>query len=210
VTGKCLAALAQDEIIKPLNLERTFFNPLIALQTEIAACETGNVYERETCREAGVADSAWWRRKLIWGEVHDGNAHFLGGAAGHAGLFSTAPETSRIAEQFVAGQSELLKPQTCDLFRINMTEGLEEARSIAWQLALTKESTAGPALPPESFGHTGFTGTSCWVDPHHKRIFVLLTNRTHAHSLPFVNINSIRRQFHFLAVTALNDAEPPQ
>jgi len=85
-----------------------------------------------------------------------------------------------------------------------MTVGLEEARSVAWQLATTKDSTAGPRLSPDSFGHTGFTGTSCWIDPGRERVFILLTNRTHARDLPFVNINSVRRQFHTLAVSELD------
>ena len=91
--------------------------------------------------------------------------------------------------------------------RSNMTGGLNEARSVAWQLAITPESAAGPALPLNSYGHSGFTGTSCWIDPDHERVFILLTNRTHARSLPFVNINSIRRQFHTLAVAALDERQ---
>ncbi|HEX7294442.1 MAG TPA: serine hydrolase, partial [Pyrinomonadaceae bacterium] len=147
-----------------------------------------------------------WRSALIWGEVHDGNAHFLGGAAGHAGLFSTAEETWRLAQQFLPGRTKLLKPETCELFRQNMTAGLEEARTIGWQTATSPESTAGTDLPPDSFGHTGFTGTSCWIDPQHERVFILLTNRTHGHPRPFVNINSVRRQFHSMAAGALNKA----
>jgi CubicO group peptidase (beta-lactamase class C family) len=88
-----------------------------------------------------------------------------------------------------------------------MTKDLEEARSIAWQLASTPDSTAGPHLSPASFGHLGFTGTSCWNDPAHERTFILLTNRTHTHTLPFVNINSVRRSFHTLAVAALNQRD---
>ena len=176
------------------------------MQTGIAACETGNVYEAETCQETEMREYGNWRKHLIWGEVHDGNAYFLGGVAGHAGLFSTVSEATRVASQFLVGQSEMLEPETCEMFRSNLTEGLEEARSIGWQLAVTPESTAGSALPPDSYGHTGFTGTSCWIDPHHERVFMLLTNRTHARSLPFANINSLRRQFHSLAVTALDTA----
>jgi CubicO group peptidase (beta-lactamase class C family) len=140
---------------------------------------------------------------LIWGEVHDGNGYFLGGAAGHAGLFSTAPETLVLAHQFLAGRSELLSAPTCELFSKNLTEGLEEARSLGWQLAATRDSAAGLDLPPDSFGHSGFTGTSCWTDPHKERVYILLTNRTHARQLPFVNINSVRRKFHSLAVAEL-------
>jgi CubicO group peptidase (beta-lactamase class C family) len=203
LTGKRLTELSQDEVFLPLGLKQTFFNPEIAMQTGIAACETGNVYEREMWRESNASEYENWRQDLIWGQVHDGNAHFLGGAAGHAGLFSTGQETLILASQFVASQSRLLKPKTCELFRENMTVGLEEARSLAWKLAVSKDAIAGPDLPPDSFGHSGFTGTSCWIDPHHERIFILLTNRTHARSLPFANINSARRQFHSLAVAAL-------
>lgn len=205
-TGKQVRDLARLEIFEALRLQSTFFNPEIAMQTGIAASETGNAYEQATSREMGTTEYADWRENLIWGEVHDGNAHFLGGAAGHAGLFSTVTETARIAAQFLSGQSEILSAQTCELFRTNMTGGLEEARSIAWQLAATPESAAGPALPPDSYGHSGFTGTSCWIDPHRERVFVLLTNRTHAHSLPFANINSVRREFHTLAAAALETA----
>ena len=203
LTGKDIGQLAQSEIFHPLQLKRTFFNPERAIQTGIAACELGNAYERETCRATNAGQYTNWREDLIWGQVHDGNAFFLGGAAGHAGLFADAADTLTIANQFLADRSELLKPESCELFRTNMTEGLNEARSVGWQLAVTRDSTAGPSLSPDSFGHTGFTGTTCWIDPKNQRVFILLTNRTHAHPPPFTNINSVRRQFHTLAVEAL-------
>ena len=203
MTGQRLADMAQREIFEPLQLQQTFFNPELALQTGIAACETGNVYEKNMCEETGTGEYQNSRRRLIWGEVHDGNAYFLGGAAGHAGLFSTAGDVFQLAQQFIGESSRLLTPDTCRLFQQNMTEGLEEARSLGWQLAATKDSTAGSNLPPESFGHSGFTGTSVWIDPTHARVFILLTNRTHARELPFANINSVRREFHTLATTEI-------
>jgi CubicO group peptidase (beta-lactamase class C family) len=197
--------LARRDIFDPLHLERTFFNPALAQQTGVAACESGNSYERDMCElDAALPAYSNWRTGSIWGEVHDGNAHFLGGAAGHAGLFSTAGETLRLASQFIGGLSALLSNKTCELFRENMTEGLNEARTFAWQLAATKDSTAGPSLPADAFGHTGFTGTSCWIDPNGRRAYILLTNRTHARTLPFANINQVRRDFHTLAAEALN------
>jgi CubicO group peptidase (beta-lactamase class C family) len=207
LTGKQLAQLAQDEIFGPLKLRATFFNPKQAVRTGIAACEAGNAYEREMCeRDHAIQTYADWRTGVIWGEVHDGNAHFLGGAAGHAGLFSTAGETLHLANQFIGGLSNLLSRDTCELFRRNMTDGLNESRSLAWQLAATRESTAGPSLPPDAFGHTGFTGTSCWVEAAGEQVYILLTNRTHAHALPFANINQVRRDFHTLAAAALTVA----
>jgi CubicO group peptidase (beta-lactamase class C family) len=207
LTGKHLAQLAQAEIFEPLALGATFFNPKAAVRDGVAACENGNAYEREMCeRDHAVQTYADLRTRVIWGEVHDGNAHFLGGAAGHAGLFSTAGETLHLANQFIGGLSRLLARDTCELFRRNMTEGLNESRSLAWQLAATKESTAGPGLPPDAFGHTGFTGTSCWIDAAGERVYILLTNRTHAHPLPFANINQVRRDFHTMAAAALTVA----
>ncbi|HVF44063.1 MAG TPA: serine hydrolase domain-containing protein [Pyrinomonadaceae bacterium] len=202
LAGESLAELARREIFAPLELRRTFFNPAAALQTEVAACEiAGNAYERAMCGEQGGGGG--WREQTIWGEVHDGNAFFLGGAAGHAGLFSTARETLALARQFLAGRTRLLRPETCALFRTKMTPGLNEARSPAWQLAATPDSTAGAALPPDAFGHLGFTGTSCWIDPNQERVYLLFTNRTHTRTLPFANINGVRRQFHTLAAAAL-------
>ena len=201
-----------QEMINELGLGRTAFNPLSPelpvplVRAEIAASENGNVYEGQTCAEMGYLSPQtssvslkWLRDRPIWGEVHDGNAFFMGGVAGHAGLFSTAEDVFRIAIQFLPNFSTFLKPETCELFRTNFTNGLNENRSFAFQLASTECSTAGTVLPPESFGHNGFTGTSLWIDPVQERIYILLTNRTHSHSLPFVNINAVRRRFHGLA-----------
>ncbi len=204
MTGHTLVDMARNEIFEPLALQQTFFNPEEALQTGIAACETGNAYERDMIEQSGAGAYENSRQRLIWGEVHDGNAYFLGGAAGHAGLFSSAPDTFMLAQQFLPDSSKLLTPQTCMLFRTNMTPELEESRSLAWQLAETSESTAGLDLPRDSFGHNGFTGTSLWIDPEQHRVFILLTNRTHARQLPFANINGVRRRFNSLAVAALN------
>ncbi|HKP47852.1 MAG TPA: serine hydrolase domain-containing protein [Pyrinomonadaceae bacterium] len=203
MNGHALGELAAREIFQPLALQNTFFNPEAAKQTGIAACEVGNAYERQMCSDGNLGDYNDWRSDLIWGQVHDGNAHFLGGAAGHAGLFSNAAETFVMAQQFIPAETKLLKFETCALFRTNMTPGLNEARSLGWQLAQTADSIAGADLPADSFGHSGFTGTSCWIDAQTERVFILLTNRTHAHGLPFTNINSVRRRFHSLANAAL-------
>jgi len=218
-------------VVDRLGFNRTSFDPLSQgiARIEIAASEMGNEYEKQTCIEKGYLPSqvqkpdreggrnidfdsyaltnarasANLRTRQIWGEVHDGNAYFLGGIAGHAGLFSTAEEVFKIALQFLPEYTNVLKPETCELFRTNFTPGMNEDRSFAFQLASTKDSTAGTRMSPESFGHNGFTGTSLWIDPAMDRIFVLLTNRTHAHPLPFVNINSVRRRFHDLAIEEL-------
>ncbi len=206
IYGKTLDEIARMEIFEPLNLQNTFYNPPKKLQKRIAASEKGNEYEKQICVEMGFDVSKYdWRDYQIWGEVHDGNCYFMNGVSGHAGLFSTAEETFKIAQQFLANKTKLLKSETCELFRANFTPNLNEARSIAFQLAETKDSTAGKALSKDSFGHLGFTGTSLWIEPETERIFILLTNRTHARELPFANINSVRRRFHELAVEMLDN-----
>ncbi len=200
--GERIDKIAQKEIFESLNLKNTFYNPPKDLRPRIAASEKGNEFEKQMCVEQGYkfrAPHSAFRTKQIWGEVHDGNCWFMNGVSGHAGLFSTAEETFKIARQFLANQTILLKPETCELFRTNFTQNLNEARSIAFQLAVTKDSTASAALSKDSFGHLGFTGTSVWIDPQTERIYILLTNRTHARRLPFANINDVRRRFHELA-----------
>ena len=223
IYAKSLDVITKEEIINALNLKSAFFNPPMAIRPKIAASEFGNFYEKQTCLELGcdLTLDDWrdykmweelgydvpnygWRDYQIWGEVHDANARFMNGVSGHAGLFSSAEETFRIAQQFLANQTKLLEPATCALFRTNFTPGLNEARSIAFQLAETPDSTASTALAKDSFGHLGFTGTSLWIEPETERVFILLTNRTHAREFPFVNINSTRRRFHELATEILN------
>lgn len=204
--GRRFDEIAKTEIFEPLNLKSTFYDPSLSLRKQIAASEKGNEYEKQMCVDLGYDVSKYnWREYQIWGEVHDGNCHFMNGVSGHAGLFSNAFETFKIAQQFLADQTKLLKPETCVLFRTNFTENLNEARSIAFQLAATENSTAGEFLPINSFGHLGFAGTSLWIDPENERIYILLTNRTHARPLPFANINDARRRFHELAANALDE-----
>ena len=220
VFGERLDSLAQREIFEPLGLSRTMFNPPTELLREIAATERGQEFELanaiadSNARFAGDektlapqydrtgVSQACWRKELIWGEVHDGNANFMEGVAGHAGLFSTARDSFRIANQFLPG-SELLKPESLGLFTINLTPGYATSRSLAWILAATPECSAGPALPPTAFGHNGFTGTSIWIDPRRRRVFILLTNRVHPR-VDAIDMREIRRQFNALAIETLS------
>jgi serine-type D-Ala-D-Ala carboxypeptidase len=200
IGGKPLDELARQNIFEPLGLNKTCFLPPRHLRSEVAASETGNEHEK---RLSGDLASAYenWRKEVIWGEVHDQNAFFLGGVAGHAGLFGPAREVYHLARQFLPG-SRLLE-RALELFRENLTPGCEEGRSLGWVLASVGLTSAGPALPASSFGHTGFTGTSLWIDPESARIYILLTNRTHPVYKEF-NMNERRRRFHMLAKSAFN------
>lgn len=210
--GNSLDDLARQMIFAPLKLMRTGFKPDLSLRLEIAAAEAGNRYEERLAQEklakeklatslqARVIQFKGWRSEVIWGQVHDMNAYFLGGVAGHAGLFSTAQEVYRMACQFLPG-SRLLKPETLALFSTNFTPGCSEGRSLGWLLASVGITAAGATLSPSSFGHVGFTGTSLWIDPETVTIYILLTNRTHPEYRDF-NMNERRRRFHACAQAA--------
>lgn len=220
LTGDRLDQIAQQEVFNPLKLKRTFFNPALELRREIAATEFGQNHERKSVAEMKIVCPTTTsndapndapddkrlrplrRKHLLWGEVHDGNAYFMEGVAGHAGLFSTAREVFRLANQFIKG-SQLLKNESLPLFTHNYTIGHNDARSIGWMLAASKDCSAGGALPDSAFGHTGFTGTSVWLDGQKQRVLVLLTNRVHP-QVRDLGMKSTRQQFHQLAVEALN------
>jgi len=182
LSGQSLGRLFQSEIAGPLRLTRTMFNPPERLKPEIAA--TGD------------------EQQVIWGTPHDPNAAFNRGVAGHAGLFSTAREVFKICEQFWPG-AKLVSGLSLALFTENLTRGSDDHRSVAWLLASTADCSAGPALPPTALGHTGFTGTSIWIDPQKKRALILLTNRLHPRQTDF-DMKPIRQRFNTLAVEQLD------
>lgn len=197
VAGDRLDRLARREIFDPLRLERTMFNPPSELMRLTAATEMGRNHERVTCgRQPSAGDE-----RLVWGEVHDGNAQFLGGVSGHAGLFSTAREVFIIANQFLR-DSLLVSPRSLELFRTNFTPTGASHRSIGWLLATTDDCSAGPKLSKSALGHTGFTGTSVWMEPDPRRVMVLLTNRVHP-KVGKIDMKEPRREFNSLAIEEL-------
>jgi CubicO group peptidase (beta-lactamase class C family) len=124
-----------------------------------------------------------WRGRLLQGEVHDENAWTLGGAAGHAGLFGTAAGVGAFARRVLDGLSgesgdrALAAPETLARFaRKSTVPG--SSRALAWDTMLPT-SSCGTRLSPHAIGHTGFTGTSLWIDPAQDLYIVLLTNRVH-------------------------------
>jgi CubicO group peptidase (beta-lactamase class C family) len=121
-----------------------------------------------------------WRGRLLVGEVHDENTWALGGAAGHAGLFGTAAAVgafARAALRTIAGEPLLAAPATMRTF-INRTDVPGSSRALGWDTMLPS-SSCGTQLSPTSIGHTGFTGTSLWIDWERDLYVVFLTNRVH-------------------------------
>ncbi|WP_082536343.1 MULTISPECIES: serine hydrolase [unclassified Roseateles] len=123
--------------------------------------------------------------QLLRGEVHDPTARKMGGAAGHAGLFTTTADLARFARMLLTGGlaedgRRLLSPESVALLTTPQSPAaLAEKRSLGWDIASPFSRPRGSLYPPTSFGHTGFTGCAFWLDPTSRSFFVLLSNRVH-------------------------------
>ena len=178
-----------NKLTIPGAVKDAYLNPRTSLRPRIAATEWGQRYE------AKMGNIKALRDRLIWGETHDGNAFFAGGTAGNAGLFATARAVFHMAQAWV--NAEILPAEIVREATRNHTAGLDDARGLGWQLPTGSEATK--MLSPRAYGHTGFTGTSLWIEPERDRIMVLLTNRVHPCAAP-INIQRIRGEFHRMAL----------
>ena len=166
VSGVSLDVLADSLVFKPLGMNTTFYNPPSKKLSRVIPTEVGDGY----------------RNGLIHGEVHDENAHSLGGVAGHAGLFSTAEDLAVFSQMIlnggIYGWKRIFKLETIQLFtsKANVVEG--SSRCLGWDSPDGKAS-GGVYLSDSSFGHTGYTGTSLWIDPENNMFVILLTNAVH-------------------------------
>ncbi|MGQ9752409.1 MAG: serine hydrolase domain-containing protein [Thermoanaerobaculaceae bacterium] len=195
-----LDSLFRREILEPLRLGSELgFRP--AMSTPVALGEKRFFVEEALCRQRGISTPPPPHLPEVW-SCDDGNARGLGGVAGNAGLFGTARGVLRLAAEYLPGGGQLLRGEEAALAVQNWTSGHSQARGLGWQLAITEGSSAGPALSPLAFGHTGFTGTSVWVDPERRAIFVLLGNRLHPGGRT-PDFHPLRRRFHTLAVAGL-------
>jgi CubicO group peptidase (beta-lactamase class C family) len=165
LSGQPLDVFAREQIFAPLKMNETSYNPPPQFLARIPPTELDT-----------------WRGRMVHGQVHDENAFALGGVSGHAGLFSTARNLATFLYMLLNGGAydggRLLKPETIALFtsRQNIVEG--SSRALGWDTADGKNS-AGQFMSPRAFGHTGFTGTSVWVDPEKNMFVILLSNRVH-------------------------------
>jgi CubicO group peptidase (beta-lactamase class C family) len=141
---------------------------------------------RPRCAPTGIDQ---WRGRLLTGEVHDENCWALGGAAGHAGLFGTAAAVGAFARavlRTIHGEAILSQPETIRTF-ITREPIPGSSRALGWDTMLPT-SSCGTLMSPSAIGHTGFTGTSLWIDWERDLYVVLLTNRVH----PTRDNNAIR------------------
>jgi CubicO group peptidase (beta-lactamase class C family) len=119
---------------------------------------------------------------VVHGEVHDENAFAMGGVAAHAGLFGAAEDLARFAQMMLNGgvfeHKRIVSRETLEKFTTRANLVPESSRALGWDTP-SANSSAGDLFSPRSFGHTGFTGTSMWIDPERKLFAILLTNRVH-------------------------------
>jgi CubicO group peptidase (beta-lactamase class C family) len=174
ISGVSLDRAFRERIAAPLGLGGLGFVVGGSRLAVAAPTERGNSFEREMAGADGA--SFPWRSGIIRGEVHDGNAHALGGVSGHAGLFGTAREVAAVAK-------EILNPKVLDLpararERLLLPSRPGADRTFGFVLARGSEAARG-VLPDDAPGHVGFTGTSLWLDPARNSVYVLLTNRVH-------------------------------
>jgi CubicO group peptidase (beta-lactamase class C family) len=147
-------------------------------------------------RTAPTQENAF-RGRLLVGEVDDDNTWALGGAAGQAGLFGTAAavgECARHVLQVLAGRVGAFRQDTLETFVARRTDVPGSSRALGWDTMLPT-SSCGTRMSPRAFGHTGFTGTSLWIDPDRRAYVVLLTNRVHPNAGNNA-IKEVRRAFH--------------
>lgn len=194
LTGKPLDVLAREYIFAPLGMANSMYNPPKKIWPAIAPTEMDNQY----------------RHRQIQGEVHDENAAAIGGVSGHAGVFSTAPDLAAFCQMLLNGgvyaHQRILRRATIAEFTIpqQLSSG---TRTLGWA-APTPGGSSGQFFGPHSFGHTGFTGTSIWIDPDKQVFVVFLTNRVYPTRENQKHIK-VRPALHDAVMQALGLADSP-
>jgi uncharacterized protein YbbC (DUF1343 family)/CubicO group peptidase (beta-lactamase class C family) len=175
ISGAPLDQFASERIFGPLGMKDTMFNPPESLRPRIAPTEP--------CTEGGWPCQGPGA-KMLRGTVHDPTARRMGGVAGHAGLFGTAADLANFCRMLLAGGTykgkEVLAPLTVAKLTTPSTAADERSvRALGWDVDSAFSSNRGELLPLGSFGHTGFTGTSLWIDPATRMFVIFLSSRLH-------------------------------
>lgn len=228
VTGEPIDRFASANVFVPLGMTDTRYCPPAAWLDRIAPTERGESFEKRTARANGGRHPDARREGETRGAVHDGNAFYaLNGVSGHAGLFATAADVGRYAAAWLkpygAHSSMLFSPATIALATADHTSALNLRRGLGWVVAdadpigrhtrwirnggAPEELANGPfaggeLLGPGGFGHTGFTGTSVFINSSHTVAIVLLTNRVHPDASNRAIVR-VRALFHNAVLAAL-------
>lgn len=184
----------QARVLDPLELASVTYNPL----------QHGHDRNHITPTE----DDPGWRQRRAWGEVHDENACGVGGIAGHAGLFATAHDVAALGQAWLENDPRLRIPRDLmDDARREHAETDGSRRGLGWHLRAAVDSSFSDQMSFHSYGHTGFTGTSLWIDPETRLVVACLTNRVYpGREKP--GIFAFRQAVHGLLATALSTWPP--
>src|SRR6266550_7116475 len=182
VSGQMLDEFARRNIFVPLAMRDTGFNPAATLTSRIAPTEKrrGQMnYLGDSGENAGPQGEQWLR-----GQVHDPTSFRMSGVAGHAGLFSTADDLAIFCQMILRGGTfngrRILSPMgVATMTRPRAIADNGSARGLGWDITTSFSTNKGDLFPLGSFGHTGFTGTSMWIDPASDSFVIFLSNRVH-------------------------------
>ncbi len=190
ISGKRIDELSKEMLYNPLGMRNTMYNPPKSLLPRIAPTEIGGSMNRG----------------LIHGDVHDENTFFFSGVSSHAGLFSTAEDLAKQAQMLLNGgvyqHRRYMWPSTIKYWTSRQHMPEWSSRALGWDTPSEHGSLAGDYFSKGSFGHTGFTGTSIWIDPNRKIAIILLTNRVHP-TRKRGGIREVRRAFYNATMKAL-------
>jgi len=169
LTGKMLNDYARENIFEPLGMHETMFLPPASLRPRIAPTEIDPTTGQP-----------------LRGQVHDDTARYMGGVAGHAGVFTTAQDLALFAQMMLdqgqANGQRLFSAATVQKFTSPQSPPDQPIlRGLGWDIDSPYSSNRGELFPIGSYGHTGFTGTSVWIDPFSKTYVIILTNAVHPH-----------------------------
>ena len=194
VSGEMLSDYARENIFQPLGMKDSMFQPAASLDSRIAPTEI---------------DPA--TGKPLRGVVHDDTARYMGGVAGHAGLFTTADDLAKFTQMMLdRGESNgvrLFPPGVVDKF-ISPASPADQPilRGLGWDIDSPYSSNRGELFPIGSYGHTGFTGTSVWIDPASRTYVILLTNVVHPHRGK--SLSSLRSRVATIAAASFGISAP--
>jgi len=191
VSGYSLDEYARRKIYQPLGMNDTGFRPASELRGRVAPTEK-------------VGES------VFRGVVHDPTSRAMGGVAGHAGLFTTATDMARFCRMMLQKGTldghAIFKPATVDLMTsVQTPPGVTARRGLGWDIDSPYAGLRGAHFPLGSFGHTGWTGTSLWIDPYSQTFVIFLSNRNHPSEEG--TVGGLRAQLSTLAAEALTDVD---
>ncbi len=196
ITAMPLDRFCRRRIFGPLGLQALGFIDLTMVRTGRVELVSDRIASTSKCS---------WRKKILCGEVEDENAWLMAGVAGHAGLFGTAADVDRLAQEIETagrgGGSFLPQELIREMWTVDTTvDG--STRTLGWDTPAPKNSAAGRLMSQRTVGHLGFTGTSLWLDLEKRVHIVLLTNRVHP-SRDNNRIRDWRPKIHDLVMEAL-------